>query len=452
MSLGFLFDGFRDFAEKDALVWRDRAFSYADLSASVERWRGFLAEKGLPRGSVTALEADFSPSAAALLLALVESGAIVVPLTESVRPKKSEFLETAEVEAVIEIDAEDRASFSLTGRKARHPLIMTLKDQGHPGVVLFSSGSTGASKAAIHDFLPLLDKFRVRRMAKRTISFLLFDHIGGLNTLLYTLSNGGCLVTVSDRSPEAVAAAIERFRVEVLPTSPTFLNLLLLSEAGLRHDLSSLTLVTYGTEVMPETTLSRIRELLPAVRLQQTYGLSEIGIMRSKSRSSDSLWVKIGGEGFETRVVNGLLEIKARSAMLGYLNAESPFTEDGWLKTGDAVLVDGEYMRILGRKTDIINVGGMKVYAADVEGQLQAMEGVEDAAVTGIPNAITGQMVSARVKLSTAETLPEFRKRMRAFLKDRVPAHHIPQKVELIDKNLHSGRFKKMRRVVNEEE
>src|SRR5690606_3810396 len=193
---------------------------------------------------------------------------------------------------------------------------------------------------------------------KRAITFLLFDHIGGINTLLYYLSNGGTIVTVQDRSAHAVCAAIERHRVQVLPTSPTFINLMLVSGAHRSFDLSSLELITYGTEVMPESTLARLNRELPHVQTQQTYGLSELGILRSKSKSSDSLWVKIGGEGFETRVVDGMLEIKAKSAMLGYLNAPSPFTEDGWFKTGDAVEVDGEYIRILGRKSELINVGG----------------------------------------------------------------------------------------------
>jgi len=127
-------------------------------------------------------------------------------------------------------------------------------------------------------------------------------------------------------------------------------------------ELSSLELVTYGTEPMPESTLRRFHQVLPHIQLQQTYGLSEVGILRSKSRSSDSLWVKLGGEGFQTRVVNDILQIKAESAMLGYLNAPSPFTDDGWFNTGDKVEVDGDYFRILGRHSEIINVGGQKVY------------------------------------------------------------------------------------------
>ena len=297
----------------------------------------------------------------------------------------------------------------------------------------------------MHDFVPLLKKFQVPRHAYRTISFLLFDHIGGVNTLFYTLSNGGCLVTLSDRSPEAVCQAIEAFKVEIVPTSPTFLNLLLLSEAYKRFDLSSLELITYGTEPMPEATLKRLHTIFPNIRLLQTYGLSELGILRSKSRSSDSLWVKIGGEGFKTRIVDGKLEIKAESAMLGYLNAPSPFTEDGYMQTGDAVEVDGEYLRILGRTSEIINVGGEKVYPAEVEGILQQMNGVEDAIVSAAPNAITGQMVVAKVKLTEIEDISLFRKRMREHCKGKLERFKIPQKIAFLENNTHSNRFKKLR-------
>jgi acyl-CoA synthetase (AMP-forming)/AMP-acid ligase II len=231
----------------------------------------------------------------------------------------------------------------------------------------------------------------------------------------------------------------------LLPTSPTFINLLLLSEAYKRYDLSSLQMVTYGTEVMPESTLNRFHELFPNVKLLQTYGLSEVGILRSKSKSSDSLWVKVGGEGFETRVRDGMLEIKAQSAMLGYLNALSPFTEDGWFMTGDAVEQEGEFIRILGRKSEIINVGGEKVYPAEVESVLQRMEGVEDVAVSGEKNPITGNIVKARVKLRNPESPQEFRKRMHSFCAGKLARFKIPQKVVLVDTDFRGERFKKMR-------
>ncbi|HSD74324.1 MAG TPA: fatty acid--CoA ligase family protein [Steroidobacteraceae bacterium] len=447
MHVDFLIERFRQASESPAIVWRDAVTSYGWLADELGRLSATLQEHGVPRGAVVSVEADFSPRAVALLLALIERGAIIVPLTSSVEEKKPEFREIAEVESLVSIDAEDRLRIETSGRTSGHELLLKLKALGHPGLILFSSGSTGKSKAALHDIVPMLEKFKVPRHTLRTITFLLFDHIGGFNTLLYNLSNAGCVVTVPDRRPETICRAVEQHGVELLPTSPTFLNLLLVSEAFRRYDLSSLKMVTYGTEVMPESTLKRFHAAFPQVKLLQTYGLSEVGILRSKSKSSDSLWVKVGGEGFETRVIDGMLEIKAKSAMLGYLNHPSPFTADGWFKTGDAVEVDGEYLRILGRKSELINVGGEKVYPAEVESVLQLMEGVEDVAVTGQPHPMTGQIVFARVKLSSDESLAEFRVRMRQFCQDKLPRYAVPQKVELVEESLHGERFKKMRRV-----
>jgi long-chain acyl-CoA synthetase len=447
MHIDFLLERFREADAAPAMIWRDQSVSYRWLASEVDRMLEALRAQAVPYGAVTSIEADFSPRSVALLLALIEHGAIIVPLTSSVEEKKPDFLAIAEVEYRLTIDNDDAVQVVPLGTKVSHALLTQLKAERHPGLILFSSGSTGKSKAALHDIVPMLEKFQVKRHTLRTITFLLFDHIGGFNTLLYNLSNAGCIVTVPDRQPETVCRAIAQHGVQLLPTSPTFLNLLLVSDAWRRHDMSALSTVTYGTEVMPESTLKRFNTAFPSVKLQQTYGLSEVGILRSKSKSNDSLWVKVGGEGFETRIVDGMLQIKARSAMRGYLNAPSPFTDDGWFITGDAVEVDGEYIKILGRKSELINVGGEKVYPAEVESVLQTMPGVEDVAVTGVPNAITGNVVYARVKLSTGEDLAAFRTRMRSFCAEKLPRFAIPQKVDLVDAALHGDRFKKMRRV-----
>lgn len=428
-----------------AILWKDQSCDYAWLRREMDRWEERLTAEGVRAGDVVSLTADFSPSPVAALLALVRRGCIVVPLSAAAVPQMDEFFEISQVETAIDLRAGESIE-RRTAARADHPVYERLRSKRHAGLVLFSSGSTGRTKAAVHDFLPLLTKYFVPRQARRMLAFLLFDHIGGINTLLYVLSNAGCLVGVESRDPDVVCAAIARHRVEVLPTTPTFLRLLLLSEAWRRHDLSSLRLVTYGTEVMPENTLRRVREALPGAELQQTYGLSELGILRSKSKSSDSLWVRLGGEGFETRVRDGLLEVRAASAMLGYLNAPSPFTDDGWFMTGDAVEVDGEFFRILGRRSEMINVGGQKVFPAEVETVLESMPGVEEAAVTGEPGAITGQIVVARVRLSTAESAGEFRRRMRMYCRDVLPPFKQPQKVILTRSTMVGDRFKKLRR------
>jgi acyl-coenzyme A synthetase/AMP-(fatty) acid ligase len=264
--------------------------------------------------------------------------------------------------------------------------------------------------------------------------------------MLYTLSNAGCIVTVQDRSPDAVLSAIEKYKVELLPTSPTFINLILLSEAYKRYDTSTLKTITYGTEPMPESTLRRIHEVLPQVNLLQTYGLSELGILRSKSKDSGSLWVKVGGEDFQTKVVDGTLWIRARSAMMGYLNAPNPFDAERWMNTEDMVEVDGDYIRILGRSTDIINVGGQKVYPAEVESVLMQMDNIQDVTVYGEKNPITGHIVAARVNLFEPQDLSELKKQIRAFCKDKLVSYKIPVKVEITGQQQFNSRYKKVRK------
>jgi long-chain acyl-CoA synthetase len=446
MFIDFLLDVFRENRDAEAVIWRDQSFTYGHLINRTTYWRNYLKENGISEGAIVAIEGDFSPNAIALMLALIEGSCVVVPLTASVAAKKDEFIAIAGVEVSLQFSTRDEVELTHFRPSAPHSILQELRRRKHPGLILFSSGSTGKSKAALHDIVGMLGKFKVRRHARRAITFLLYDHIGGFNTMLYQLSNGGCIVTVENRDPDSVLRAIERHRVELLPTSPTFINLILLSEAYRHYDLSSLKIVTYGTEPMPESTLRRFHAALPHVQLQQTYGLSEVGILRSKSRSSDSLWVKLGGEGFQTRVVDGILQIKAESAMLGYLNAPSPFTDDGWFNTGDKVEVDGEYFRILGRDSEIINVGGQKVYPAEVESVLQEMPEIAEVSVYGEKNAIVGQIVCAAVRLREAHDARDFQRELRQFCRQRLQEFQIPARVKLVESALHGQRFKKNRR------
>lgn len=442
-----MLDRFEEYRTDEAIVWSDQAFTYGWLLNRIREWDGVLADENLVPGSVVAIEADFSPTSIALFLALTNRRCISVPLTESTDTKNDECKSIAQCGMSFHIGADDRVSIERLSHKADHELYRALWDECNPGLVVFSSGSTGQSKAAVHNLTALLKKFEVRRQKLRSITFLLFDHLGGINTLLYQLSNGGCTIALSDRSPSSVLAAVEAHNVELLPTSPTFFNLILLSGAHKNHDLSSLKIMTYGTEPMQESVLKRFHALFPWIRLQQTYGVSEMGVLRTKSKSSDSLWVKIGGKEFKTRIVDGILQIKSQSAMLGYLNHPSPFTEDGWFSSGDKVEVDGEYIRFLGRESEIINVGGEKVYPAEVESVLKELEEVAEAAVYAGENPIVGSVVCADVLPSEEEYDPKMLvRKIKKYCASRLQLYKVPAKVKIVQERLHGERFKLMRR------
>ncbi len=424
-----------------AVAQPDGQCRYDDLLGRLAEWQHWLRHQAIAPGDVVALEGEYGIDVIAIFLALIENRNVVVPLSRDASAHHEAFLRIAEVQHRVTA----AGGHLTTGTPAPHEHYRTLRERQHPGLVLFSSGSTGTPKAAVHDLSLLLRKFQTPRHAYRTLVFLLLDHIGGVNTLLYTLANAGAVVVPRARTPLAVCEAIATHRVSLLPTSPTFLNLLLLSGEHQHHDLSSLELITYGTEPMPQSTLDRLKAAFPAAKLLQTYGMTELGILRSQSRGSDSLWVRVGGEGYETKVVDGRLWIRAESAMLGYLNAPAPFDADGFFDTGDLVETDGEWLKILGRKSEVINVGGSKVFPAEVESVLLLLDNVADVAVHGEPHAITGQTVVARVQLTESEPLPAFKVRMRLHCKDRLAAYKIPARVIVTAEPVYSERFKRMR-------
>lgn len=434
------------YGTQDAVVYDDKVYTYNDLTSRINEAMKFLSGSHIAPYSTVMLEAGYSPMSVAMLLALLKSKCIVIPALRH-SPSKQQMLDIAEVQYVISVGTgKEYYCERISSRTPTHLLFKKLQKLEHGGIILFSSGSTGVPKAAVHDAEALLKKYTYKRYAKHTLAILLFDHIGGLDNLFYTISNGGCLINCSPLTPEEACRLTEKYKAEVFPASPSFLNLLLLSEAYKRYDLASVETVTYGAEVMPQYLLLKMREIFPNARLLQKYGVTEIGTLRSHSESSDSLWVRIGGEGFQTRVVDGMLQIKAESAMLGYLNAPSPFTEDGWFMTGDEVEVKGDYYLIKGRRSEIINVGGQKVYPAEVESVILQMPGVLDAAVSGEKNPILGNIVTVKVHLENEETVKDFTKRMKLFCKDKLQSYQTPQKVTQMEHDFTNARFKKIRR------
>jgi acyl-CoA synthetase (AMP-forming)/AMP-acid ligase II len=428
-----------------AFVHRDETFTYDELSAMVRDWAALLGASSVAEGSVVALIGVCSPHTGAALAALADRAAIVVPLSP-VADLAEEF-DTAQVEVVITVGPAGERDLLRTGTVAEHPLYRRLRQAHRPGLVLFSSGTSGAKKASVLDFTTVLARYRHSTgPGNRVLHFLGIDHIGGINTLLHTLSRGGTVVTVADRAPDTVFAAIAAHRVDVLPTTPTFLNLTLVSGAHRRHGIDSLRLITYGTEPMPAHTLRALHADLPTVRLKQTYGLSEVGILPTRSDADDSGWMRLGGAGFAHKIVDGVLWIRSEMAMLGYLNAAAEFDDEGYFNTQDEVETSGESLRVLGRRSEIINVGGEKVYPAEVENAILEVANVSDVLVHGHPSPITGMVVRAVVRITDPEDRRELRRRIRAHCAARLAPFKVPMLISVSAETLHSSRFKKMRR------
>lgn len=420
-----------------------QTYFYHQLIEKTDFWINELTPIVSP-SMVVGLYGDFNINTVAIFFALTELNAIIVPLSVQNRDvdlKK----EIAEIELFIDSSLPEPTLLK-TGKVATHSLFNSIKKSAHPGIIIFSSGSTGAPKAALHDFTFLLSKFNKPRTPYRSIVFLLFDHWGGINTLLHILSCGGTACFPKQRSVDYICELIARHQINLLPSTPTFLNLLLINQSYKKFDLSSLSLITYGTESMPEATLLRLNKEFPNTTFKQTYGLTELGVMRTVSKSNNSLWLKVGGEDYQTKVVDGIFYIRTQSSIVGYLNAPSPFDDKGWYNTGDRVDVDGDWIKFLGRDSDIINVGGQKVFPAEVESTILLLPWIADCIVYGEKNPITGMNVSCKIVLSKHEEIPEKPNlELKKWCKQKIESYKIPVRITIIEATEFNERFKKSR-------
>jgi len=436
-----------DHAEKSAIIWKGKSYSYHDIYQLIDWYSSVIRKSGMANEAVVIL-GDYSPYTISFLIAAMANNCVVIPLVNKPEKVLQEYYDIVQMKHIVKFDDNGGLICDLSRCQQLNKKIQDFKKKHRPGLVIFTSGSTGSSKAILHDVSLLIEKFRISRKSVKIISFLLFDHIGGINTLFYTLFNGGCLVVPQDRSVISVCAAIDAYKVEALTTTPTFLNLLILSQATDYYRMDSLKVINYGTEIMLESLLLKLHTLFPQVRLSQAYGLSEVGVLPIRSVASNSSLIKFdSSDEISMRIRNGMLEIKSPTSMIGYLNYEESISKDGWFETGDMVEVEGDYLRILGRQTDIINVGGVKVYPAEVENLLIQMDNVEDVIVYAIPNSITGNIVAVKFQLSAPEDRSQLQVRMNDFCRNKLQKYKIPQKVVVATDALYGERFKKIRNI-----
>lgn len=429
-----------------AIIHEDKEYSYGILLDKIFEFHKELKNIGIPQSSKVVILGDYSFLTISMFFALSYLKVVVVPITSRNQVDIEDKIAISEAEFLIKFNNQKLELIKLTSLNENNALFLKLKKANHAGLVLFSSGTTGFPKAMLLDLDSFYNKLSSTRRQYRTIVFLMFDHIGGLNTLLQILASGGTLVVPSSRDVSHVLKLIETYSVELLPTSPTFLNLILISEVYKRFDLSSLNYITYGTEPMPQTLLNRLNAVFPNAKFKQTYGLSELGIIATRSKNADSLFMKLGNDGFEYKVVDSQLFLKSETSMLGYLNAESPFDKDGFFATGDIVEEDEDgYIRIIGRIKDLINVGGQKVTPSEVENIILNVPGVLDVTVSGEKNSLIGEIVVAYIlakeninKVNLKETVLS---QCIASLED----YKVPVRIKFLDNIQFSERYKKTR-------
>ncbi|MFE6711942.1 fatty acid--CoA ligase family protein [Streptomyces sp. NPDC057695] len=449
-----LTDRLRSLDDRVAVVDRGITRSYGELADEIDRLGALFEASGMDTGATVVLHGDFSFSQIAAFYALYLRRSVVVPIVSFTEASHEAVRSTCRAEYVVEIGDEvtvgryDPAGGEVPER------VDALRAGGESGLVLLSSGSTGKPKAILHNLDAIFAEKadapeHVSRTPRPILLFLLADHIGGINSLLGVLRSRASAVIPTERTPGEICSLVEKYGIRLLPTSPTFLNLILIGGFHEKHDLSSLKLITYGTEPMPEELLKRVHAAIPGARLLQTFGTSETGISTTSSKSSSSTSFRIEDDGSEYRIVDGELQLRTRTQFLGYLNySDDAVTEDGWFRTGDLVEETGDgYIKVKGRAAEVINVGGEKVLPLELESILLGSPEISDCVVFGMPNSITGQAVHVEVVPAGDLSKAELRRHIRDFLDGKVEPFKVPAKVTIVARTAFSARFKKDRKL-----
>jgi O-succinylbenzoic acid--CoA ligase len=282
-------------------------------------------------------------------------------------------------------------------------LIATSGSTGHPKIVELSAAALTRSAVATLDRIGAAP-------GDRWLCCLPADHIAGIQVLTRSIVAGTTPV-IHERFSAAAAMASGVQHISVVPTQ---------LRRMLDHDLSAFSSILLGGAAAPPDLLAAAKAA--GARILTTYGMSETcGGCVYDGVPLDGVSAAVGEDG-RIRLAGPVLFSGYR--LRPELTAAA--LDGDWFVTGDLGAIDAGVLRVRGRADDVINTGGEKVVAGEVEHVLRAHPAVEDVVVIGRPDPEWGELVTAVVVGSV--TLDELRDHVRAAL----PAHAAPRAVELV--------------------
>ncbi len=303
---------------------------------------------------------------------------------------------------------------------------------GEPGnVVLYTSGTTGLPKGVRHTWKSLAARVYVSPALADSRWLLTYglSTFAGVQVFLHALLNGAQL-TLGEGNPAALAELARRDRITHISGTPTFFRLLLAT--GREEDLAGLHLrqVTLGGELVDQAILDSLRQRFPQAQVTQIYASTEVGVcfsVHDGRAGFPASFLEDPGLPLQLRIVDG--ELLVRSGHAGRLEAQPGNTSESesFFPTGDLVERRGDRVHFLGRKEDRINVGGSKVFPAEVEEVLLQLDCVESVRVYGEPSSLAGHLVSACVVLKGGRDEAVERPRLLAHCRQKLQPFKVPR-------------------------
>jgi acyl-coenzyme A synthetase/AMP-(fatty) acid ligase len=307
---------------------------------------------------------------------------------------------------------------------------------GQPFLILPTGGTTGTPKHVVHSVETLLSPYHLQeRDPVRILTLYAADHIAGLDAFFQALHRGSTLVIPKARDAESIGNCIEKFAIDVLPATPTFLQFLILGGIASAHDLSTVKAIPHGAEPMPEALRERIQATFPNARLIHRFGMTELGALPVREDPQNPEALFLDAPGYSWKLIDGEIHIKGLTPFLGTLEGGPIDPENYWHATGDlGELNETGSMRILGRREAMINVGGEKILPERVESLLLEHAKVRDVCVTAAPSPLTGQTVVAEVVFSGEANPMQLMRDIRTTARQKgLSLAHVPTRITPVE-------------------
>ncbi len=413
---------------------------YDELDDAVAGWAGALAARGAKPGDRIVVQTEKSIDNALLYLASLRAGLVYVPLNTAYTAAELDyFIADAEPALVIAPGHLDLAD--LTPQPG--PFETVARGPDDLAAILYTSGTTGRSKGAMlsHDNLSsnalVLKDYWRWRPGDVLIHALPIYHVHGLFVALHgALLNGSTMLWHTGFDADAVIDDLPR--ATILMGVPTFYVRLAAHDRLTRAAVANMRLFISGSAPLLEATFAAF-EAKTGHRILERYGMTEAGMICSNPHDGDRIPGTVGYPlpGVEARIVDDVLEIRGPNLFKGYWRNPDKTAEDmradGWFITGDmATMGEDGRVAIVGRAKDLIIAGGLNIYPKEIELAIDAVPGVGESAVIGVPHDDLGEAVVAVVTrtdpaldetavLAGVATLARFKQPRRILFADTLP-------------------------------
>jgi len=440
-----------------AIVFGERTITYANLDREIGSAAAWLHELGVDEGDRVAWLGPNRPAFIVLLLATLRRQAIFVPLNSRLTRAEHDYQIGDCAPTIILVDpsfaehlADERVLVVETGiaapwrSRSDEESKLSEVDPSTPALIVYTSGTTGQPKGAVHTHGSLratIDNGISAQdftSADITLTFLPLFHVGGMNIQTFpTLAVGGTVILQSAFNPTQVLATIEAERVTTAVFVPATMVATIANECFAATDFSSLRGVMTGSSVVPADLLETFFE--HGICAGQIYGSTETGPTATALRFADAERFGCAGQAAELTEIQiaatGEILVKGPHVFSGYWNSPTATDEafsDDWFHTGDIGVVDDEgWLTVLDRLNDVIISGGENIYAAEVERVLSDAPGVGEIVVVPRDDDRWGQVPIAYV-IAGPDGAPTLAA-LQQFAGERLARFKVPVALHVVD-------------------